>query len=126
MSPAQRVLVVDDDNEIRETMVELLTDEGYEAVGACDGFEALAKLRAPEDRWGLVLLDLMMPNMDGRTFRAEQLMDPTIAPIPVVIVSAMTDVAAAAEELGVAAHMTKPASLRDLIQVVRRYCAATD
>ena len=126
MSPAQRVLVVDDDNEIRETMVELLMDEGYEAVGARDGIEALAQLRDPHDRWGLVLLDLMMPNMDGRTFRAEQLLDPAIAPIPVVIVSAMTDVAAAAEELKVAAHMTKPASLRDLIQVVRRYCAATD
>jgi len=126
MSPAQRVLVVDDDTEIRETMVELLMDEGYEAVGARDGIEALAQLRDPDDRWGLVLLDLMMPNMDGRTFRAEQLQDPAIAPIPVVIVSAMTDVAAAAEELKVAAHMTKPASLRDLIQVVRRYCAATD
>ena len=117
MSPAQRVLVVDDDNEIRETMVELLTDEGY---------EALAQLRDPADRWGLVLLDLMMPNMDGRAFRAEQLLDPVIAPIPVVILSAMTDVAAAAEELGVAAHMTKPASLRDLVQVVRRYCTTTD
>lgn len=126
MTAAHRVLVVDDDNEIRETMIELLTDQGYEAVGARDGYEALAQLRDPDDRWGLVLLDLMMPNMDGRAFRAEQLLDPSIAPIPVVIVSAMTDVATAAEELQVAAHMTKPASLRDLIQVVQRYCAATD
>src|SRR3569833_4041953 len=107
-------------------MVELLMDEGYEAVGVRDGIDALAQLRDPHDRWGLVLLDLMMPNMDGRTFRAEQLLDPAIAPIPVVIVSAMTAVAAAAEELQVAAHMTKPATQRDLNQVVRRYCAATD
>jgi len=121
MTAAQRVLIVDDDSEIRETIVEILTDEGYEAVGACDGFEALAQLRDPEDRWGLVLLDLMMPNMDGRTFRAEQLRDPVIAPIPVVIVSAMADVEATAEELQVA-HVTKPITLRDLIQLVRQYC----
>ncbi|MEP6864295.1 MAG: response regulator [Deltaproteobacteria bacterium] len=123
MTLAHRVLVVDDDNEIRETMVEILNDEGYEAVGASDGYEALEQLRDPADRWCLVLLDLMMPNMDGRTFRAEQLQDPTIAPIPVVIVSAMNDVAATAEELKVAAHMTKPIPLRELIQVVRQFCA---
>jgi CheY-like chemotaxis protein len=123
MSPGHRVLVVDDDNEIRETMVEILNDEGYEAVGASDGLEALEQLRDPADRWCLVLLDLMMPNMDGRAFRAEQLLDPAIAPIPVVIVSAMNDVAAAAEELHVAAHMTKPIPLRELIQVVRQFCA---
>ena len=126
MSPAHRVLIVDDDNEIRETIVEILNDEGYEAVGASDGLEALAQLRDPEDRWGLVLLDLMMPNMDGRAFRAEQLLDPAIAPIPVVIVSAMADVAAAAEELRVDSHMIKPIPLRDLIQLVRRYCAAAE
>lgn len=123
MNLAHRVLVVDDDNEIRETMVEILNDEGYEAVGASDGIEALEQLRDPADRWCLVLLDLMMPNMDGRAFRAEQLLDPAIAPIPVVIVSAMNDVAATAEELRVAAHMTKPIPLRELIQMVRQFCA---
>ena len=123
MNLAHRVLVVDDDNEIRETMVEILNDEGYEAVGASDGYEALEQLRDPADRWCLVLLDLMMPKIDGRTFRAEQLQDPAIAPIPVVIVSAMNDVAATAEELKVAAHVTKPIPLRELIQVVRQFCA---
>ena len=123
MSLSHRVLVVDDDNEIRETMVEVLNDEGYEAVGASDGIEALEQLRDPADRWCLVLLDLMMPNMDGRAFRAEQLMDPAIAPIPVVIVSAMNDVATTAEELQVAAHMTKPIPLRELIRMVRQFCA---
>ena len=123
MSLSHRVLVVDDDNEIRETMVEVLNDEGYEAVGASDGIEALEQLRDPSDRWCLVLLDLMMPNMDGRAFRAEQLMDPAIAPIPVVIVSAMNDVATTAEELQVAAHMTKPIPLRELIRMVRQFCA---
>jgi CheY-like chemotaxis protein len=125
MNLAHRVLVVDDDTEIRETMVEILNDEGYVAVGAADGYQALEQLRDPEDRWCLVLLDLMMPNMDGRTFRAEQLRDPALAPIPVVIVSAMNDVAAAAEELKVSAHMTKPIPLSELIQVVRQFCAGS-
>jgi CheY-like chemotaxis protein len=69
-----------------------------------------------------VLLDLMMPNMDGRTFRAEQLQDPAIAPIPVVIVSALNDVAETAAELKAAAHMTKPIPLEALVQLVDRFC----
>jgi CheY-like chemotaxis protein len=117
-----RVLVVDDDSEIRETMIEVLQEAGYVAVGASDGVEALAQLRDPEDRWCVVLLDMMMPNMDGRAFRAEQLLDPGISPIPVVIVSAMADVAQAANELQVAAHVTKPVKLVDLVKMVDRFC----
>jgi len=117
-----RVLVVDDDTEIRETMIEVLEEAGYKAVGASNGAQALAQLRAPEDGWCVVLLDLMMPVMDGRMFRAEQLQDPELSPIPVVIVSAMSDVDEAAEELQVAAHVTKPVPLRDLVQIVDRFC----
>jgi CheY-like chemotaxis protein len=117
-----RILVVDDDPEIRETMIEVLQEAGYEAVGAADGLEALAQLRDPEDRWCVVLLDLMMPNMDGRTFRSQQLQDPGISPIPVVIVSAMSDVREAAEELDVAAHMMKPVRLAELVKIVDQFC----
>lgn len=120
-----RVLVVDDDTEIRETIIDVLEDAGYEAVGVSDGQQALNQLRSPQDRWCVVLLDLMMPHMDGRAFRAEQLQDPTLSPIPVVIVSARTDVAKTAEELAVAAHMTKPIRLRDLVQIVNRFCPRT-
>lgn len=122
MNDTHRVLVVDDDADIRESVIEVLEDAGYVAVGAADGIEALAQLRDPEDRWCVVLLDLMMPRMDGRTFRAEQLQDPALSPIPVVIVSAMSDVAEAAEELGVSAHVTKPITLSTLVNVVDRFC----
>ena len=122
MTDTHRVLVVDDDTEIRETIVEVLEDAGYTAVGAADGVEALAQLRDPRDQWCVVLLDLMMPNMDGRTFRAEQLQDPALSPIPVVIVSAMNDVADAADQLGVAAHVTKPVPLARLVELVDRFC----
>jgi two-component system, OmpR family, response regulator CpxR len=123
VTDTHRVLVVDDDKEIRETLIEVLEDAGYEAVGAADGNEALAQLRHPDERWCVVLLDLMMPNMDGRAFRAHQLQDPVLSPIPVVIVSAMTDVEEAAEELGVAAHVTKPIPLEDLVHIVDRFCS---
>ena len=122
MTGEHRILVVDDDPEIRETVIEVLEEAGYRAVGAADGIEALAQLRDPEDRWCVVLLDLMMPNMDGRTFRSEQLQDPGIAPIPVVIVSAMSDVQEAAEELQVAAHVTKPLRLAELMKIVDQFC----
>jgi CheY-like chemotaxis protein len=118
-----RVLVVDDDREIRETIVEILEENGYEAIGAADGYEALAQLRDPEDRWGLVLLDLMMPNMDGPTFRAEQLRDPVLSLIPVVVVSARNDVEHAATKLQVDAHVTKPLKLAELVSIVQRFCA---
>ena len=122
MNEPHRVLVVDDDTDIRETMMEVLEDAGYEAVGAANGLEALQQLRDPADGWCVVLLDLMMPMMDGRTFRGEQLQDPVMAQIPVVIVSAMTDVDAAATELQAAAHVTKPVSLERLVKLVDQFC----
>jgi CheY-like chemotaxis protein len=118
----RRVLVVDDDPDIRETLVEVLQESGFEAVGAADGLEALHQLRDPEDRWCVVLLDLMMPNMDGRAFRAEQLSDPELSPIPVVVVSATADLESASDELQVAAHVTKPVPLADLVALVSRFC----
>ncbi len=69
---------------IRESIVEFLDDNGYEAVGASDGREALQKLGASSDAPPcLILLDLMMPVMDGRTFRERQLQLPELAAIPV-------------------------------------------
>jgi CheY-like chemotaxis protein len=123
VSQPHRVLVVDDDREIRETVVEVLGDKGFEVVGAADGAEALAVLRDDPDRsWCLVLLDLMMPIMDGRAFRTEQLADPALSNIPVVVVSAISDVGAAAEELKVAAHVTKPVKLAELVGLVEQFC----
>ncbi len=122
MTEPHRVLVVEDDAEIRETMIEVLEEAGYRAIGASDGVEALAQLRDPADSWCVVLLDLMMPNMDGWSFRAEQLRDPALSPIPVVIVSATSDVDEAAVKLQVAAHLTKPVPLAKLVDVVDQFC----
>src|SRR4051794_28574938 len=81
------ILVVDDDPDLRDTLGQILEDEGYSVAAASNGREALAYLRerpAPS----LILLDLMMPVMDGWQFRSEQRLDSVLAKIPVLVISA--------------------------------------
>jgi len=80
---ANRVLVVEDEEMIRDSVIEFLDDQGFEAFGASDGKEALDKLTNGEQLPCLILLDLMMPIMDGRAFREKQLQNPALAEIPV-------------------------------------------
>lgn len=115
------VLVVDDDRDIRDSLIETLEDHGYHASGASNGVEALAMLRTIP-RPSLILLDLMMPVMDGRGFREEQLKNPAWADIPVVVISAYGNVEAQAQELALS-FVRKPVATRPLIDLVRRYCA---
>jgi CheY-like chemotaxis protein len=116
------VLVVDDDDDIRQAMIEVLEEHGLRAIGAANGSEALAMLRAGNALPCLILLDLMMPLMDGAAFRSAQLKEPALAAIPVVIVSAFADAEETARRLGAAAHLTKPIRLETLIAVVKTYC----
>lgn len=118
---AHRVLVVEDDLEIRESLMEILEEYGYEPLGAENGLEALDKLRAPGPHPCLIFLDLMLPKMDGRAFRQEQLRSPELASIPVVVISAFRDVAQIAEEMN-AELLKKPFKLDELVGVTRRYC----
>jgi CheY-like chemotaxis protein len=119
---AHHVLVVDDDPDIRETVIEVLQENGHRAQGASNGVEALERLRGSDELPCLILLDLMMPTMDGQAFRAEQLKDPQLSPIPVVVISAFRDSAEKAKELAAAAHLTKPVTLEELMAVVERFC----
>ena len=108
---------------IRESIVEFLGENGYDAVGAADGREALDKLADSSDLPPcLILLDLMMPIMDGRAFREHQLQDPGIAEIPIVVFSAYRDVAKTAGELNAVGHLPKPLRLEDLLRTVRLHC----
>jgi CheY-like chemotaxis protein len=116
-----RVLVVEDDLEIRESVMELLEDHGYEPIGAENGLEALDKLRQPGPQPCLILLDLMLPKMDGRTFRQRQLQSPELASIPVVVISAFRDVSQIAQEMK-ADLLKKPFKPTELLNVARRYC----
>lgn len=116
-----RVLVVEDDAEIRESLVEVLSDSGYEVYGAADGQAALEKLGQLPSPPCLILLDLMMPVMDGRTFRREQLARPELSNIPVIVVSAH-QAAIASSELGAAGHLAKPLGIDELLATVEKHC----
>lgn len=114
------ILVVDDDPDIREALVDVLTDHGYSARAVSNGREALDYLRGGA-RPNLILLDLMMPVMDGLQFRQEQVNDPELKGLPVFVISAGNDVAQNAATLGVAGSMRKPIDLDKLLDVVARH-----
>lgn len=118
------VFVIDDDPGIRELLAEVLLDEGYDVMSAANGQEAVAYLRASPHHPCLILLDLMMPVMNGWEFREAQLQDPSIAPIPVVVLSAVSDLAAAAANLQASGHLVKPVELDQLLATVEYYCKA--
>ena len=113
--PRERhVLVVDDDGDIRETLTEVLSVAGFRVSAAANGLEALDLLRAaPCD---LVVLDLMMPVMSGWEFRDEQLRDPAIAHVPVIVVSA----ARAPRPVTAAAFLPKPFDLDAILNLADR------
>ena len=121
------VLIVEDDPETREMLKALLATEGFYAVAAEDGLEALHLLRAVRHRAPdapcLVLLDLEMPRLGGNEFRRAQLGDPTVANVPVAVISGATDLQQRAEAMGAVATLTKPLDIDMLMEVVKRYCA---
>ena len=121
------VLIVEDDPETREMLKALLATEGIYAVAAEDGLEALHLLRAVRHRAPdapcLVLLDLEMPRLGGHEFRRAQLGDPTVANVPVAVISGATDLQERAEAMGAVATLTKPLDIDALMEVVKRYCA---
>jgi two-component system response regulator MprA len=115
------VCVIDDDADIREALYDVLTFEGYEVQVASDGAEALERLRSEKDSCGLILLDLMMPRMNGWEFRRKQVEDPSLEAIPVVLLTGAGGCAEAAKDLKVAAAMEKPVELDALLEVVARF-----
>ena len=117
-----RVVVVEDDELIRESLIEVLDDHGYEAIGAADGQEALDKLAQLPAPPCLIVLDLMMPGMDGREFRRIQRADPKLNQIPVVVISAFRDLDEIAKELEPAGHFKKPLKLAELLSIVQTHC----
>jgi len=112
------VLLVEDDVDVREAVTDTLEDAGYRVIAARHGQEALEVLRNGGPRPCLILLDLMMPVMDGWQFRDLQSKDPELADIPVVALSAHGGLHA----LGAADHLRKPVQLRALMDVVERFC----
>jgi len=116
-----RVMVVEDDEDIRESLIAVLEDYGYESTGAVHGRDALDKLRDQSARPQVILLDLMMPVMDGREFRERQLATPALARIPVVVISAFRDVERLVLALKPSAYLHKPIDLPRLLELVEHF-----
>ena len=121
-SKAKAILLVEDNEQVCIAMKTLLELERYEVTTAGDGERGLEALRRGL-RPGLILLDLHVPVKDGFQFRAEQLQDPDLAVIPVVVYSGAPDVAEKANALGAVASLHKPIEIDSLLEVVARYCA---
>lgn len=115
------VMVVEDDYAIRETLTELLEEEGYRVTQASNGAEALARLRDVEGPPRLILLDLMMPVMDGWEFRHAIAEDPRLASIPVVVISADHSLDRKVSSMRVQGWLSKPFELGQLLDAVGRF-----
>lgn len=117
------ILIVEDDEGVGPSLANLLRDEGYDVDVVANGKLGLQKL-AREPLPSLILLDLMMPDMDGIEFRMRQLGDSRIASIPVIVLSARPDVALQAKQLLVADFLQKPMNFEELLHAVQN-CAIT-
>ena len=113
------VLIVEDDDDVREFMQLLVSTAGYETMTARDGQDALVKMH--QRRPCLVLLDLQMPRMDGWEFRARQMQDLTLCDVPVVCVTAFFDPAQVTRQLGLRC-ISKPADFPTIINTVETMC----
>jgi CheY-like chemotaxis protein len=119
--PEGTVCVVDDDADIREILTDVLSLEGYNVLDAADGESALDLLRRRGRGCRLILLDLMMPDMNGWEFRRKQLEDPVLAEIPVVLLTGAGTAARSIDDLHVAGAIEKPVELDTLLAEVSRF-----
>ncbi len=120
MSPRSTILVVDDDADVNESVADALEAEGYRVLQATGGREALRLLVEDHERPAMILLDLMMPGMNGWAFRAEQRKVPEIAKIPVLLFTATSIPEATTRDLDVAALLRKPIRLDALLAAIVR------
>ncbi len=118
--PKRTILVVEDDGDVRDALSGMLDELGYAVVCASDGVEALDYLRESHSQVRLILLDLMMPRMDGYQLRAEQLRDPALASIPVLVLSGDTNGHDPASGLHDVPRLEKPPRFIELVNAIEQ------
>jgi CheY-like chemotaxis protein len=124
MNPAAYlILVVDDDSMVRETMAELLEHKGFQVVQASNGLEALQLLEGTLTP-SAIFLDIAMPVLDGIGFRQLQLRNPTIAEIPVIVITG--DEREQLPNLGTVSVLRKPVDPVKLVEELNRYCPCSE
>jgi CheY-like chemotaxis protein len=118
---AKLILIVEDDHDVAHLLAEVLEVEGYRTAIAANGCEALDQLQK-DSHPDLILLDMMMPVMDGWKFREEQRKLPAFASIPVLTVTADGDARGKAAAIQAAGHVSKPVEIDSLLDEVERVC----
>ena len=116
------VLVVDDERDVRQLLSTYLNLQGFSVITASNGREALTRLG--EVKPCVILLDLMMPVMDGLEFRKHQQQDPRWSAIPVVCLSAKHDAPTIARSMNLSECICKPFDIEHVADLVRRHCAS--
>lgn len=116
----KRVLIVEDDADIRSLLVTFFKMNEFEVESACNGVDAIAKLKSVEKLPQLIVLDLMMPDMDGAQFRKHQLSEPLWSDIPVVIMSADSRIQEKARDMKVEHYLKKPVDIDAIMQMVEK------
>ena len=115
---ARKVLVIDDDDDLCDTLRELLEEHGHAVACASNGRQALDLLHAASPLPDVILLDLMMPVMNGWDFRGVQKRDPALASIPVVVITATGSARERVGLMGVEEILLKPIHLDQLLAVI--------
>jgi len=119
----REILIIEDDSEIRNTMIDFLEDEGFVVRAAENGAQGISILQESETLPGLIFLDIMMPVMDGIEFRSTQLKDVNYSKIPTVIFSADGRVNQKVDTAGTVEVLKKPVELDDVINLANKYCS---
>jgi CheY-like chemotaxis protein len=122
---AKHILIVEDDHDVAQSVAEVLEASGYGTGIAANGREALDYLQT-NTHPDLILLDMMMPVMDGWQFREEQRKLPAFDSIPVVIVTADGNARGKAEAIQAAGLVSKPVTIDGLLNEVERICGIPD
>lgn len=124
LAEEKKVFLIEDDPDIRDSILEVLRSGGIDAESASTSREAIEKLRHLEPKPYLILLDLRLPGEDGFHFREEQKHDKELADIPVVLLSADIHLQEKQEELGAIDYLKKPVDIDELLNTVRRNFSA--
>lgn len=117
-----KILIIDDDSDILESLTLVLESIGYRITTATDGLQGLEKLKDKDDLPDLILLDLMMPGMNGWEFREAQLKNQDLAKIPVVLLSGVAMLGKEAASLQIADYLPKTAGIKKICAIIDRLC----
>lgn len=124
MGAERKVLIVEDDRDLCDAVSESLLEAGYDVAVAGNGAVAIEVLETSRVQPGLILLDLMMPVMDGEEFLHEIRKQPRWAALPVVVFTADGQAVTKVVSLGAQGALRKPVKLDDLLDTVSRYCVS--